>query len=209
MLSLPDFPDEYFQKQDNRDDSQFYSFPRKVVHIDDYAIARVRDLFHELLPPGGVYLDLMSSWRSHLPNSLFPARVVGLGMNAEEMADNPQLDTYTVQNLNQQPKLPFEDQTYDGAFCTVSAQYLQQPIAVFREVCRVLRPNAPFIVTFSNRCFPSKAVRAWLSRTDAQHIALVTTYFEKAGQWADINSRQYISSGSDPLFAVWAKRRQA
>jgi SAM-dependent methyltransferase len=205
-MSSNSFPREYFQRYDNSDDSLFYSVARKVVHIDDRAIQAVSQLFSQHLPPNGVYLDLMSSWRSHLPPELEPKRVVGLGMNAEEMQDNPQLDRFVVHNLNQQPQLPFEDEIFDATFCTVSVQYLMQPIDVFREVGRVCKPGAPFIVSFSNRCFPTKAVAVWQATTDEQHMALVARYFEDAGNWNSITAWQMRERGSDPLFAVWAQR---
>ena len=204
---MSDFPAEYFQKQDASDDALFYKYPRKVVHIDDGAIARVRQHLADLLPTGGTYLDLMSSWRSHIPEALKPARVIGLGMNAAEMEDNPQLDQHLVQNLNNNQDLPFDDATFDGAMCTVSVQYLQKPVAVFAEVGRVLRPGAPFVVTFSNRCFPSKAVVVWLGSTDAQHMAIVTRYFEEAGHWQGIEAHAYTPKRNDPLYAVWAYRK--
>jgi SAM-dependent methyltransferase len=198
-------PPEYFARQDSSDDSLFYLAPRKVVHIDDSAIAALRDQFALLLPPGGIYLDLMSSWRSHLPDNLKPSRVIGLGLNAEEMRDNPQLDKYIVQNLNQTPALPFEDAAFDAAICTVSVQYLTRPFEVFREVNRVLKPGAPFVVSFSNRCFPTKAVAIWLSMTDAQHMALVARYFEDAGTWKNITAWQKPGGrSSDPLYVVSA-----
>ena len=205
-MSNSPFPDSYFQRPDNSDDSLFYVAPRKVVHIDDGAINALREQFALLLPPGGVYLDLMSSWRSHLPDTLKPARVIGLGMNSEEMRDNPQLSRHVVHNLNIDPTLPFEATAFDAAFCTVSVQYLTQPVEVFREVSRVLKPGAPFDVSFSNRCFPTKAVAVWQSTTDAQHLALVTHYFEDAGGWSDITAWQKRNASSDPLYIVWAKK---
>jgi Methyltransferase domain len=205
-MSMNSFPDEYFERPDDSDDSLFYVAPRKVVHIDEGAIQALREQLALLLPPGGIYLDLMSSWRSHPPDTLKPARVIGLGMNAEEMRDNPQLSRHVVHNLNVDPMLPFENATFDAAFCTVSVQYLTQPVEVFREVNRVLNPGAPFIVSFSNRCFPTKAVATWQSTTDAQHLALVTRYFEDAGNWSDITAWQRRSASSDPLFIVWAKK---
>ncbi|MFW5696326.1 MAG: class I SAM-dependent methyltransferase [Phototrophicaceae bacterium] len=198
------FPPEYFDKQDRSDDSQFYSFPRKVVHIDDGAINTVSSYFARLLPPGGTYLDLMSSWRTHLPAALRPETVVGLGMNAEEMADNPQLNEYIVHDLNREPELPFDSVTFDAVLCTVSVQYLQQPVAVFAEVNRVLKPGGVFIVTFSNRCFPTKAVAVWLVTSDQQHTALVSRYFELAGDWRDITAESKQPRRGDPLYAVWA-----
>lgn len=205
-MSENPFPKEYFRRQDGSDDEEFYVYPRKVVHIDDHAIGALRDLFRRLLPPGGVYLDLMSSWRSHLPDDLKPKRVVGLGMNAEEMADNPQLEKYVVQNLNKQPTLPFEAGDFDAAFCTVSIQYLTRPVEVFQEVNRVLKPGGVFIVSFSNRCFPTKAVNVWTATSDTQHLALVAQYFEAAGNWVDIQADQKKRMLADPLYAVWAMK---
>jgi SAM-dependent methyltransferase len=204
---MTDFPTEYFARQDSSDDSLFYQVARKVVHIDDGAIRALTEQFGALLPKNAVLLDLMSSWRSHLPPQLEPSRVVGLGMNAEEMADNPALTEYVVHNLNQNPMLPFEDAVFDAAICTVSVQYLQRPIEVFREVGRVCKPGAPFVVSFSNRCFPTKAVSVWLGTTDNQHMALVARYFEDAGNWSNIQVwTKPTRFRGDPLYLVWAKR---
>jgi SAM-dependent methyltransferase len=176
-----------------------------VVHIDEGAIAAVTQLYRELLPSGGAILDLMSSWRSHLPPELTYRRVAGLGMNAAELADNPQLTEFALHNLNETPVLPFADGEFDAACCCVSVQYMQQPVAVLREVGRVLRPDAPFVVTFSNRCFPTKAVNLWRSTDDEQHQQLVALYFAAAGNWRDIIVRDAspASKAGDPLYAVW------
>ncbi|MCS7072137.1 MAG: class I SAM-dependent methyltransferase, partial [Anaerolinea sp.] len=135
------FPAEYFRKQDESGDELFYTIPRKVVHIDDDAIRALTGQLAALLPQSGTILDLMSSWRSHLPADRRFERVVGLGMNAEEMADNPQLSAYIVHNLNRNPLLPFDAAAFDAAVCTVSVQYLTNPVAVFTEVARVLKPG--------------------------------------------------------------------
>ncbi|MBZ0290440.1 MAG: class I SAM-dependent methyltransferase [Anaerolineae bacterium] len=203
------FPREYFERQDENDDSIFYTPPRLVVHIDERAIQAVRGIYKELLPTGGVYLDLMSSWRSHLPDDLKPARVVGLGMNAEEMRQNPQLNKYVVHNLNLNPMLPFEDAVFDAVVCTVSVQYLIHPVEVFQEVNRVLKADGVFVVSFSNRCFPNKAVAVWLATTDRQHLALVTQYFEESGGWRGISAQTHLPpqpGAHDPLFAVTARK---
>src|SRR5262245_31721802 len=150
-------PPGAYGREDESPDGCFYGLPRKVVHIDDGAIAALCRLYAELLPGGGRLLDLMSSWRSHLPAGLSPREVVGLGLNAEEMADNPQLTRAVVHDLNRDPRLPFAHEEFDGAMCAVSIQYVRHPLRVLREVRRVLRPGAPFVVAFSNRCFPAKA----------------------------------------------------
>ena len=156
-----------------------------------------------MLPPGRL-LDLMSSWRSHLPPGA--GHVVGLGLNAEEMADNPALTRHVVHDLNRDPRLPFGDGEFDGATCAVSIQYVTHPVRLFREVHRVLRPGAPFVVSFSNRCFPTKAVAVWLGSTDQQHVMLVRAYFEAAGGFTDVTAEDRSPGGGDPLHAVWARR---
>jgi SAM-dependent methyltransferase len=194
-----------YAREDESSDAEFYLLPRKVVHIDDGAIEALARLYTEVLPTGGRLLDLMSSWRTHLPEG-FPADVVGLGMNAEEMADNPQLGRAVVHDVNRDGRLPFGDAEFDGAMCAVSVQYLVHPLRVFREVRRVLRPGAPFVVSFSNRCFPTKAVAAWLYASDEQHVVLVRSYFDAAGGFVDVVTEDRSPGGyGDPLYVVWAR----
>ena len=210
MTSQPD--PRFFRRQDESPDSVFYQQPRLVVHIDDDAITAATELYRELLPPGGVILDLMSAWRSHLPTDVAYERVVGLGMNGVELADNPQLSEWLVHDLNRDPTLPFADATFDGCVVTVSIQYLTRPIEVFREVNRVLKAGAPFVVTFSNRCFPTKAVSLWLSTADHQHLQIVESYFRASGGWQEIHAEDRspeVAGYADPLFAVWARKAAA
>ena len=200
-------PPTAYTRDDESPDDRFYLPPRKVVHIDDGAIAALGRLYADVLPGGGRLLDLMSSWRSHLPADFRTGEVVGLGLNAEEMEDNPQLTRHVVHDVNREPRLPFDDASFDGAACAVSIQYVTHPLRLFREVHRVLRPGAPFVVAFSNRCFPTKAVAVWLETTDAQHVALVQAYFDKAGGWTEITTEDRSPRGdADPLYAVWARR---
>ena len=203
------FPPAAYARDDESRDDHFYRVPRKVVHIDDGAIAALGRLYAEVLPAGGRLLDLMSSWRSHLPAEFRAGEVVGLGMNADEMADNPRLSRFVVHDLNAQPRLPFAAEAFDGAMCAVSIQYVLYPVMLFREVRRVLRPGAPFVVSFSNRCFPTKAVAVWLEATDAQHLALVRAYFEAADAWSDVTEENWSAADGDPLYAVWARAASA
>jgi SAM-dependent methyltransferase len=200
------FPPAAYAREDESGDDGFYVIPRRVVHIDDGAIAALGRLYAELLAPGGRILDLMSSWRSHLPAGLEAREVIGLGMNADEMADNPQLTGHVVHDVNRDPRLPFADAAFDAVVCAVSIQYVIHPVLLFREVGRVLRPGAPFIVSFSNRCFPTKAVAIWLASTDAQHAMLVRAYFEAASGFTGATEEDRSPGASDPLFAVWARR---
>ena len=203
-----ELPAGAFRRLDETPDAEFYRQPRFVTHIDDQAIAAVTQLYREYFPPQSALLDLMSSWVSHLPPEVAYGRVVGLGMNEQELQANPRLSSYVVQDLNQHPTLPFPDAEFDGAAICVSIDYLTQPVAVLRDLARVLRPGAPVVITFSNRCFPSKAIAAWHALDSRGHLALVRTYLQAAGSWHRIEllDRSPQPPGhSDPLYAVVAR----
>jgi hypothetical protein len=203
-IHVPFTPPEAFRRFDEKPDEEFYSVPRLVTHIDDRAIAVVTQLYSELFPPGGKILDLMSSWVSHLPEEVRYERVVGLGMNEEELRSNPRLDEYVIQNLNRDPKLPFAEAEFDGVGICVSIDYLTNPVAVLREVGRVLKVGAPVVVTFSNRCFPDKAVAIWHRLDDQGHVHLVEQYLREADNFENVRGldRSPQRMFSDPLYAV-------
>src|SRR5215510_3287679 len=119
-LPFSALPSSCFARLDEAADEIFYATPRFVTHIDDDAIAAVTQLYREYFPAGGAVLDLMSSWISHLPHDVSYRRVVGLGMNPDELAANPRLDAWIVQNLNETPRLPFDTGEFDGAAICVS-----------------------------------------------------------------------------------------
>lgn len=199
------FPPAFFERVDPSPDPVFYAWPRLVTHIDDQAIVAVGALYDEL-GVGGDVLDLMGSWISHFRAP--PSRLTVLGMNAEELAANAAAATTVVHDLNTDPRLPFADGSFDAAVCCVSVDYLTRPVEVFGEVGRVLRSGGPFVCTFSDRCFPTKAVRGWLYATDEQRCDIVSRYFRLAGGWRDVHAERRITppGGRDPLLAVWAYR---
>eukprot|EP01022_Parablepharisma_sp_SALTPOND_P011323 TRINITY_DN14719_c0_g2_i1.p1 TRINITY_DN14719_c0_g2~~TRINITY_DN14719_c0_g2_i1.p1 ORF type:complete len:398 (+),score=100.35 TRINITY_DN14719_c0_g2_i1:55-1248(+) len=200
-------------------DAAFYEKPRLVGHLDSQASAHVAALYGELISPGSRVLDLMSSYQSHLPVHLEAAEVKGLGLNLEEMEANPQLDHAVVHDLNQEPKLPFDDESFDALICTVSVEYLTQPREIFLEAARVLRPGGVLAMAFSNRFFPPKAVHLWKELHDFERLGLVLDYFIESGSFNDLVSlsqrgwprpeddRHYGEySHSDPIYAVWGSR---
>ena len=199
---LPDLPPGAFAKQDTGDDLAFYAPPRLVTHIDEGAVAALTACYRSLLPENGRVFDLMSSWVSHLPDDRHFTEVVGHGMNAEELGANPRLTRWFIQDLNRNPALPLDDQAFDAVLCCVGVQYLQHPVAVFTEVRRVLAKGAQFIVSFSNRCFPTKAVAIWRALHANGHAELVQLYMERAG-FSDV-TLEVLTDGraSDPLAAV-------
>ena len=206
------FPDGFFDRADPAPDADFYAPTRLVTHIDDSAIAAVGDLYHGLGLDGDAdrprrVLDLMSSWVSHLRTA--PAELIVLGMNAAELAANPMATERIVQDLNVDPRLPLPAASVDGVLCCVSIDYLTRPVEVLSEAARVLRPGGPVVVTFSNRCFPSKAIRGWLATDDEMHCAIVSEYLRLVGGFdeAEVSLRTPADRyAGDPLYAVVARR---
>ena len=195
-------PPEAFARIDEGNDLEFYSFPRLVNHIDEVAIAALTATYKRLLPENAAILDLMSSWVSHLPADLPTKEVIGHGMNEEELAANPRLTRWFIQDLNEDWILPLDSESLDAVLCCVGMQYLQHPIEVATEVRRVLKPGGRFLVSFSNRCFWTKAVEIWRKLSDHGHNNLVRWYLERAG-FTEIES--FVpSDGSqgDPMIVV-------
>ena len=210
---------EHRTKQDPSSDSDFYATPRFVTHVDAGFIDRLTQLYKEKLKPNSRVLDLMSSWVSHLPDDLEFDRVEGHGMNREELAKNPRLDGYFVQNLNQNPKLPLNNEDFDAVLITVSVQYLQYPEAVFAEIYRVLKPGGIVIVSFSNRMFFQKAIAIWRDNSESGRVELVKKYFQGISGFSTPETvieqpaipgfLQLLGmAGSDPFYAVMATKER-
>ena len=200
----PPFPTGFFDRQDEGEDTVFYRGPRFVTHLDDRAVGAVGALYVELGIDGDV-LDLMSSWVSHLPTD--PRSLTVLGLNAQELAANPMATARDVQDLNTTTALPYADACFDAVLNCVSVDYLTRPVEVYAEVARVLRPGGVSVCTFSNRCFPSKAVRGWLATDDEAHGTIVATYHRLAGDFEEpIVEQRLDGRRGDPLWAVWARR---
>ena len=207
---------EQRSKLDDTNDLDFYDAPRFVTHVDDSFIDRLTNLYQSQLQPNTRILDLMSSWVSHLPEMEL-AHVEGHGMNEEELAKNPQLDHYFVQNLNQNPKLPLKDADFDAVLITVSIQYLQYPEAILSEIYRILKPNGVVIISFSNRMFYQKAIAAWRDGTDTDRVNLVKKYFQSVDGFTQPEVIVHQSpvpgllqmlgmAGGDPFYAVIARK---
>ena len=193
---------------DSSDDARFYAEPRFVHHVDPAFRERLSRLYAATLSDGDRVLDLMSSWVSHLPPGVSFPRVVGHGMNAQELAANDRLDEFFLRDLNADPALPLPDAAFDGVLIAVSVQYLQYPGAVFAEVGRVLRPGGVLVVSFSNRMFVTKAVRAFRAASEPDRIDLVRRYVESADGLAVEDVVRDRAPGRDPFYAVVARREE-
>jgi SAM-dependent methyltransferase/FKBP-type peptidyl-prolyl cis-trans isomerase 2 len=208
------------ERIDESADAVFYSVPRMVVHLDSTALKVIEDLHRRFVGNGMKVLDLMSSMRSHLADDIAPAEVVGLGLNAAELAANPRLTSHLVQDLNATPRLPFDDAAFDVALCTSSVEYLLDPARVAAEVARVLRPGAPFVLTFSHRWFPPKVIRLWRELHPFERMGYVLEALHRSQGFSDLETwtlrglprpaddRHSSPDGfSDPVFAVWGRRK--
>lgn len=213
-----DFLPDDFSRDDEASDNQFYQTPRFVSHLDDVALATVADLYARVIPEGSRILDLMAGPDSHIKEELQPAALVGLGLNCEELEANMRLSARIVHDVNVCPVLPFEDNTFDVVINTVSVDYLTRPVEVFKEVARILKPQGTFVVVFSSRMFPTKAVKIWKKSSEAKRVDLVKKYFALAGSFASEGS--FESKGkprpkddkyyamtpiSDPVYAMWSR----
>ncbi|MBW4682865.1 MAG: class I SAM-dependent methyltransferase [Microcoleus vaginatus WJT46-NPBG5] len=205
-------------KLDDTSDSDFYSVPRFVTHVDEGFIDQLTNLYRQRLQPNTRIFDMMSSWVSHLPEEMKFAHVEGHGMNGEELAKNRRLDHYFLQNLNETPKLPLPDQDFDAVLNCVSVQYLQYPDAVFSEIYRILKPGGIAIISFSNRMFYHKAIQAWRDGSEASRVELVKSYFQSVPGFSKPEVVAHQSSapsflqmlgmgGGDPFYAVIASRQ--
>jgi SAM-dependent methyltransferase len=206
-------------KLDESDDSVFYSLPRFVTHVDDGFIEQLTHLYRDRLQSHTRIFDLMSSWVSHLPSDMTFDHVEGHGLNEEELAKNRRLDHYFVQNLNENPHLPLEDQSFDAVLNAVSVQYIQHPEVVFSEIHRILKPGGIAIISFSNRMFYQKAIQAWREGSEGSRVALVKQYFQAVEGFSKpevIARKSELPSilqlmgmgGGDPFYAIIAQRLQ-
>merc|ERR1712039_1151163 len=124
--------------------------------------------------------------------------VVGTGMSAAELEANKQLSSSIASDLNKKPELPFADSSFDVVTCVVSVDYLTSPLEVFREVNRVLKPGGRFIISQSNRVFPTKAIAIWLLLDDLNHLRLIGQYFHFAGGFTEPKAFDISAEGKKP-----------
>ncbi len=210
-----------FSRRDEKEDGGFYSKPRLVHHLDAGARSTVEKVLGSLVvEPRPHFLDLMAGWDSHLPPALRPARAVGLGLNREELSSNPALTEIVLHDLNRDPCLPFADGTFDVVVNTVSVDYLTRPFEVFHDTGRVLKPGGLFVVIFSSRMFPEKAVKIWREASERERIWMVEDFFAVSGRFErprtfawqgrprpSDDKYSFLGIRGDPVYAVFADRK--
>lgn len=211
------FFDTYPLTRENEElDSIFYKSPRMVHHIDESARSKIEALYDRLLKKDDNILDFMSSWESHLSNKDTPSKITGLGLNEEELSSNKTLDEYVIHDANMNQILPFEDKQFDAAICTSSIEYLTYPLKIMTEIARIIKPGGKFVVTFSERWFPEKAIHLWSHLHPFERMQLVLEYFRDSDLFEDLNTfssrgltnpkgdkDRPLKHNTDPVYAVW------
>jgi SAM-dependent methyltransferase len=216
----PLYRPDAFSRLDDSNDKRFYETDRFVSHLDSLALSTVEHIISSLITEKDpVILDLMAGWDSHIPKTLNASEVVGLGLNENELKQNKQLTRHVIHDLNENPRLPFPDAAFDAVFNTVSVDYMTQPVSVFKEVGRILKPGGLFLVIFSNRMFPQKAVKIWKDSDENERVIMVNDIFELSGAFE--KTTHFVSKGkprpkddkysgqtpvSDPVYAVYAEK---
>lgn len=215
MVAVQVLSEAQRRKWDNSDDQLFYAEPRFVQHLDQAFRERLTQLYRERIPAQAVVLDLMSSWVSHLPDDISYGRVIGHGLNEQELAANPRLDSHWLQNLNLNQEIPLQSESVDAVLIVAGWQYLQYPEAVASELLRVTRPGGQLIVSFSNRMFFTKAPQVWADGSDRDHLTIVAEVLMAQG-WPrpELLAEQTRARGwkglvggqGDPFFSVIASK---
>jgi SAM-dependent methyltransferase len=191
-----------------------------VQHLDSSALESISANYANLIRPDSKVLDLMGSWDSHLPAGLGLKNLTVLGLNPEELAANTEATETVVQDLNQDHNLTFETGSFDAVICTASVEYLTDPLQVFREVERVLRPGGIVAVAFSNRWFPPKAIAVWSQLHEFERLGMVIELLQRTPNLVDIGSLSrrglprpeddphWELPYSDPVFMVWGRKKE-
>lgn len=212
------FSPKSLERGDESADSVFYQKPRMVQHLDSTARSHIRAEYGRIIAPESRVLDLMGSWDSHLPDDLSVRKLTVLGMNEEELTVNSRSTERVVRDLNENPVLPFDDKSLDAIICTASVEYLTDPLAVFKELQRVLSPGGVLALAFSNRWFPSKAVSIWGQLHEFERLGMVLEMFHRTGGFQDLcaSSRRGLPrpeddphwelSHSDPVYMAWGRK---
>lgn len=194
---------------DSLDDQMFYLMPKFVHHAADDSRAALTKYYSCILQSSknNAVLDLCSSFTSHYPPDWKASRCVAIGLNPFELMANPSKTEWTIQNLNTNPKLPYEDCTFDTITNSLSVDYMTRPIELFKECYRVLKPGGLAAMAFTNRCFPTKIVPIWAEPfTDRNHVKIVMNYFHFSDSWEELALVDVSPSLRDPMYIVQAKK---
>ncbi len=206
------------EKVDISDDQIFYQQPRYVHHLSASFRSRLTNLYREYLHQHHVILDLMSSWVSHLPDNIKYKKIIGHGMNEDELNYNKRLDRFWIQNFNKTQNMPIEDSSIDAGLIVAGWQYLQYPENVSLELSRIIKSDALLIISFTNRAFWTKAPNIWTYSSEEKRIEYVNNVLTANGWRIEkvLNEKTqdkklfgFYSVVSDPFFSVIARNNKS
>jgi len=202
------------QKPDESDDSLFYSSPKFVYHLDSNFRRNLSELYEKEIENNSSVLDLMSSWDSYLPKNIKYKKVIGHGLNKEELAKNKAFEDYWIQNFNIDQKIPLDNETVDCCLMVAAWQYLQYPEKIAKEIARILNQNGKFIIAFSNRAFWHKAPNIWTYSNEEERIEYVRNILVKNGFYEPTIIKKFTQEKAflpflnrDPFYCVIAEKQ--
>jgi len=161
------------KKLDESNDEEFYYEPKFVYHLDSNFRKLLTNVYKDEIADYSTILDLMSSWDSYLPVGKKYKKVIGHGLNRQELEKNKIFDSYWIQNFNLDQEIPLESKSVDCCLMVAAWQYLQYPENLTQEISRILSKKGKFIVAFSNRAFWHKAPNIWTTSTEEERVKYV------------------------------------
>ena len=161
------------KKLDESNDQEFYSDPKFVYHLDANFRDYLSNVYKNEISDYSTVLDLMSSWDSYLPKEKKYKKVIGHGLNKQELERNKIFDTYWIQNFNLNQEIPLDNESVDYCLMVAAWQYLQYPENLTKEIARILSNQGKFIIAFSNRAFWHKAPNIWTNSNEEERVEYV------------------------------------
>ena len=202
-------------KLDESNDLDFYASPKFVYHLDSNFRKELTNIYNEEFYDDSTILDLMSSWDSYLPTTKRYKKVLGHGLNKEELERNKYFDKYWIQNFNKDQKIPLETESIDFCLMVAAWQYLQYPENISMEISRILKNNGKLIIAFSNRAFWTKAPKIWTNSDENQRVNYVRNVLVSNGfhepkiikKFVLNNLKIFPFLNHDPFYCLIAKKK--
>ena len=203
------------RKIDESNDLEFYSSPKFVYHLDSNFRKELTNIYDQEFINDCTVLDLMSSWDSYLPKTKRYKKIIGHGLNKEELERNKYFDKYWIQNFNIDQVIPLDSESIDYCLMVAAWQYLQYPENISLEISRILKDNGKLIIAFSNRAFWTKAPNIWTSSDEKQRVEyvrsiLITNGFNEPKiieKFVSNNLRIFPFFNFDPFYCLIAQKR--
>jgi SAM-dependent methyltransferase len=178
-----------------------------VQRADMLPVSAIRELVGRLVTSDdSVILDLTPGSAKHIPDGLRTERLIGVGPKRSDPVHCPGVDEYVVHDLNGDPALPFTNAMFHSVICASYISFWNDPVGVFTQVARVLKPGGVFVVIFSN-CY----VKLWRQSLGEGRLKRVrdTFYESESFERPRVLTLEPDSDSvahKDAVFAVYAER---